>query len=54
MLLIEIFSEVRDPRTPCHSLKYQLIDILCIALCAVISGAQSFVDMADYGVAKGR
>ena len=54
MLLIEIFSEVRDPRTPCHSLKHQLVDILCIALCAVISGAESFVDMADYGVAKER
>ena len=52
MFLIEVFSEVCDPRTPCHSLRHQLVDILCIALCAVISGAEGFVDMADYGVAK--
>ncbi len=52
MLLIEIFSEVPDPRTPCHSLKHQLVDVLSIALCAVASGAESFVDMEDYGVAK--
>ena len=54
MFLIEVFSEVRDPRTPCHALKHQLVDILCIALCAVLSGAESFVDMEDYGVAKER
>ena len=52
MFLFEIFSQVRDPRTSCHSLKHQLVDILCIALCAVVSGAESFVDMEDYGVAK--
>src|SRR5687768_15972513 len=52
MFLFEVFSEVGDPRTPCHSLKHQLVDILGIALCAVVSGAESFVDMADYGVAK--
>ena len=54
MILFEVFSQVRDPRTPCHSLKHQLVDILGIALCAVVSGAESFVDMEDYGVAKER
>jgi predicted transposase YbfD/YdcC len=54
MFLFEVFSEVDDPRTPCHSLRHRLADILCIALCAVVSGAESFVDMADYGVAKER
>jgi predicted transposase YbfD/YdcC len=28
------------------------VDVLGIALCAVLSGAESFVDMEDYGVAK--
>jgi DDE_Tnp_1-associated len=54
MFLFKVFSEVDDPRTPCHSLRHPLLDILGIALCAVISGAESFVDMADYGVAKER
>lgn len=54
MILCEVFSQVRDPRTPCHSLKHHLVDILSIALCAVVSGAESFVDMEDYGVAKER
>jgi predicted transposase YbfD/YdcC len=54
MFLFHHFSEVDDPRTPCHSLKHPLVDILGIALCAVISGAESFVDMEDYGVAKER
>ncbi len=52
MFLIEMFSQVADPRTPCHALKHLLVDILCIALCAVLSGAESFVDMEDYGQAK--
>jgi hypothetical protein len=54
MFLFQLFSEVDDPRTPCHSLRHPLLDILSIALCAVISGAESFVDMGDYGVAKER
>lgn len=49
---IEVFSQVEDPRTPCHALKHLLVDILCIALCAVLSGAEGFVDREDYGRAK--
>ena len=52
MLLFEVFSDVDDPRTPCNALKHGLLDILCIALCAVLSGAETFVDMEGYGRAK--
>jgi predicted transposase YbfD/YdcC len=52
MLLFEMFESVPDPRTPHHAFKHRLLDVLCIALCAVVSGAESFVDMEDYGVAK--
>jgi predicted transposase YbfD/YdcC len=52
MLLFEIFESVPDPRTPDHAFKHLLIDVLCIALCAVLSGAESFIDFEDYGLAK--
>ena len=52
MLLFEIFQDVPDPRTPHPWLKHSLMDVLCIGLCAVVSGAEGFVDMEDYGVSK--
>ena len=45
----EHFANVEDPRRgPLHD----LIDILTIAICAVICGANDFVAIADYGKAK--
>lgn len=52
MLLFQIFEQVPDPRKPGHVCQHQLLDVLSIALCAMLSGAESFVDMADYGQAK--
>jgi predicted transposase YbfD/YdcC len=52
MLIFEIFESVPDPRKPDHAFKHRLLDVLSIALCALLSGAESFVDMEDYGVAK--
>ena len=52
MLLFEIFQDVPDPRMPHRWLKHSLMDVLCIGLCAVVSGAEGFVDMADYGMSK--
>ena len=52
MLIFEIFESVPDPRTPDHAFKHLLIDVLCIALCAILSGAESFIDFEDYGLAK--
>ena len=52
MLIFEIFECVPDPRRANHSFSHRFIDVLCIALCATLSGAEGFVDFEDYGLAK--
>jgi hypothetical protein len=47
----EFSSELDDARLDRQNL-HTLMDILFISLCAVICGAKSFVDMADFGRAK--
>jgi predicted transposase YbfD/YdcC len=49
--LIAIFDDLPDPRIDRTKL-HRLIDIVTIALCAVLSGADSFVEIATYGRAK--
>lgn len=49
--LVEHFSELEDPRCP-GKIEHHLIDILVIAVCAVIAGAESWLDMALYGQEK--
>ena len=49
--LITEFEAVEDPRDPCR-VEHRLIDILVIAVCAVLGQAESFEDMADYGRCK--
>ena len=49
--LIAEFEAVEDPRDPCR-VEHRLIDILVIAVCAVLGQAESFEDMADYGRCK--
>ncbi len=49
--LMEHFKELPDPRvlrTPEH----ELIDILVIAICAILCGGETFNDMEDFGHAK--
>lgn len=45
------FGNLRDPRAA-HSILHKLIDILIITICAVISGADDFVAIAEYGKEK--
>jgi predicted transposase YbfD/YdcC len=45
------FAAVQDPRDP-RFLTHLLSDILTIALCAMLSGAKSFEDMAAFGRSK--
>jgi predicted transposase YbfD/YdcC len=45
------FSILPDPRVQKRS-KHKLVDILVIAICAVISGAQGWEDIEEYGNAK--
>src|SRR5262245_2508880 len=46
------FAELRDPRSSGTLSRYDLLEILMIALCAVLSGGQSAVDMAVFAEAK--
>lgn len=52
MLLFQIFEQVPDPRKPGHAVQHHFVDVLCVALCAMLSGAEGFEDMEDYGLAK--
>ena len=45
------FADLRDPRKN-NQCDHQLIDILFIAVCAVICGADGFTDMEEFGIAK--
>ena len=49
-LIAKYFSEVEDPRW--HNRRHKLLDILVIAICAVICGADSWEDIELFGKAK--
>src|SRR5258708_3595386 len=46
------FSNLTDPRR--REVTYPLINIVTIAICAVVSGADDFVSIAEYGKKKRR
>jgi len=47
----EYFGKVRDPRIE-RTREHKLIDIIVIAICAVICGAEGWVDIENYGKSK--
>ena len=49
--LLEHFQSLDDPRCS-HLVEHRLLDIIGLTLCAVICGADSWVDIAAYGRAK--
>jgi|GWRWMinimDraft_5_1066013.scaffolds.fasta_scaffold15376_1 predicted transposase YbfD/YdcC len=49
--LLDSFSNFPDPRCVGRT-RHSFVDTLVIAVCAVIAGAESWVDIADYGHAK--
>ena len=49
--LLERFSQIEDPRDH-RAKRHSLRDIIAIAICAVISGAESWVGVEEYGKAK--
>lgn len=49
--LIEEFKTIADPRVD-RTRDHDLIDILVIAICALLCAAESFNDMEDFGKAK--
>ena len=48
--IFEHFEDLPDPRMD-RQKRHSLMDILFIAICAVICGGTSFVDMYDFGCA---
>jgi len=49
--LVEHFKSITDPRVD-RTKDHDLIDILVIAICALLCAAESFNDMEDFGKAK--
>jgi predicted transposase YbfD/YdcC len=49
--LIDSFAEIEDPRHPRNTL-YPIEEILLLAICGAISGADDFVSIAEFGEAK--
>ena len=49
--LLECLGTVDDPRQA-GEVEHQLVDVLAIAVCAVLAGAESFEDIVLYGHAK--
>jgi predicted transposase YbfD/YdcC len=45
------FISISDPRSEVNK-AHKLIDIIIVAICAVLAGAESFVDMEDFGTTK--
>ena len=49
--LLDHFEFLPDPRAD-RNQRHNLLNIVVIALCGVISGMKSWVEIADYGEAK--
>jgi len=48
-IFVACFSEIKDPRME-RTKKHLLLDIIAIAICAVISGAEGWEEMEDFGI----
>jgi hypothetical protein len=51
MTIADHFGEIKDPRVE-RTRHHKLIDIITIAICAVICGAEGWTDIETYGLAK--
>ena len=49
--IIEHFGDIEDPRVE-YLVEHKLIDIITIALCAVIAGADNWTEVEQYGHEK--
>ena len=50
--IIDCFSEIEDYRRDNVNRRHELIDVLVIALCGMLSAADDWVSIAAYGRAK--
>ncbi len=49
--IVEHFGKLRDPRIERHK-KHRLEDIIVLSICAVLSGAEGWEAIRQYGQAK--
>jgi len=49
--LLARLADLPDPRSG-PAIRHQFLDIIAIAVCAVLCGADSWVEVAQYGRAK--
>ena len=49
--LLKHFESIDEPRTE-YLIEHQLLDIIAITICAVICGADSWVEIEEYGYSK--
>ena len=49
--LLTHFANLNDPRQE-ETIEHLLLDMLAIAICAIICGAESWTDIEEYGKAK--
>ena len=49
--LIEHFSKLEDPRVD-RNKKHELIDVIVLCVCAVLSGAEGWCDIEEFGRTK--
>ena len=50
--IVDFLSEIEDPRRDNANKRHEFIDILVIALCGMLSAADNWVSIAEYGRAK--
>ncbi len=50
--IVEFLGEIEDPRRDNANRRHEFIDILVIALCGMLSSADNWVSIAEYGNAK--
>ena len=49
--LLKHFEKLEDPRTD-YLIEHKLLDIIGITICAVICGAETWVEIEEYGISK--
>lgn len=49
--IVEFFAQLPDPRVE-RTRRHNLIDIIVIAICGVISGAEPWTEIEDYAESK--
>jgi predicted transposase YbfD/YdcC len=51
LVIQQMFADLPDPRVE-RTKRHQLLDLITIAVCAVVSGADTWVDVEGWGLAK--